>query len=70
MGPRANLDNMEDRKFLPPLGLKLRPLGRPARSQSIYRLRYPGSMSYNMYIFFILLYNDSVRSKNRASVIG
>jgi hypothetical protein len=25
-------------------GLKLRPLGRPARSQSLYRLRYPGSI--------------------------
>jgi hypothetical protein len=24
-------------------GLELRPLGRPARSQSLYRLRYPGS---------------------------
>jgi hypothetical protein len=24
-------------------GLELRPLGSPARSQSLYRLRYPGS---------------------------
>jgi hypothetical protein len=41
--PRAGLDDVEKRKFLPPPGLKLRPLGRPARSQSLYRLRYPGS---------------------------
>jgi hypothetical protein len=34
---------MEKWKFLPPPGLELRPLGRPARSQSLYRLRYPGS---------------------------
>jgi hypothetical protein len=28
---------------LPLPGLEIRPLGRPARSQSLYRLRYPGS---------------------------
>jgi hypothetical protein len=32
---------MEKRKFLTPPGLELRPLSRPARSQSLYRLRYP-----------------------------
>jgi hypothetical protein len=32
---------VEKRKFLPPPGLELRPLGRPARSQSLYRLLYP-----------------------------
>jgi hypothetical protein len=31
------------RKFLTLPGLELRPLGRPARSQSLYRLHYPGS---------------------------
>jgi hypothetical protein len=41
VGPRAGLDDMENRKFLPTQGLELRPLGRPARSQSLYRLRYP-----------------------------
>jgi hypothetical protein len=30
--PRAGLGDMEKRKFLPPSGLELRPLGRPARS--------------------------------------
>jgi hypothetical protein len=43
VAPRAGLDDLEKRKFLPPPGLELRPLGRPARSQSLYRLRYPGS---------------------------
>jgi hypothetical protein len=28
---RAGLDDLEKRKFLTPLGLELRPLGRPAR---------------------------------------
>jgi hypothetical protein len=41
--PRASLDDLEKRKFLTLPRLKLRPLGRPARSQSLYRLRYPGS---------------------------
>jgi hypothetical protein len=34
---------MEKRKFLALLGLEPRPLCRPARSQLLYRLRYPGS---------------------------
>jgi hypothetical protein len=39
----AGLDDMEKWKFLPPPGLKLRPLGRPARRQSLHRVRYPSS---------------------------
>jgi hypothetical protein len=42
MNPRAGVDDVEKRKFLPQPGLELRVLGRPARSQSLYRLRYPG----------------------------
>jgi hypothetical protein len=42
MDPRAGLDYVEKRKFLTLPTLELRPLGRPARSQSLYRLRYPG----------------------------
>jgi hypothetical protein len=36
VGPTAGLDDVEKRKFLTLLGLELRPLGRPARSQSLY----------------------------------
>jgi hypothetical protein len=43
MDPRAGLDDVEKRKFLTLPGLELRPLGRPARSRSLYRLRFPGS---------------------------
>jgi hypothetical protein len=39
---RAGLEDVEKRKFLTLQGLELRPLGRPARSQLLYRLRYPG----------------------------
>jgi hypothetical protein len=38
VGPRAGLDDREKRKILPPPGLEPRPLGRPARSQSLSRL--------------------------------
>jgi hypothetical protein len=41
--PRAGLGDVEKRKFLTLLVLELRPPGRPARSQSLYRLSYPGS---------------------------
>jgi hypothetical protein len=42
--PRAGLDDVEKRKFLTLPGLELRSLGRPARKQSLYPLRYPGSL--------------------------
>jgi hypothetical protein len=38
---RVGLDDVEKRKFLTLPGLELRLLGRPARSYSLYRLRYP-----------------------------
>jgi hypothetical protein len=43
--PRPSLDDLENRKFLALPGLELRPLGRPVRSHSLYRLRYPGIRS-------------------------
>jgi hypothetical protein len=43
MGPRAGLDNVEKRQFFLLPGLELRPLGRPARSQLLYRFSYSGS---------------------------
>jgi hypothetical protein len=41
--PSAGVDGVKERKFFTLLGLELRTLGRPARSQSLYLLRYPGS---------------------------
>jgi hypothetical protein len=43
VGPRAGVDDVEKRKFLTLPGLELRPLRRPAYSQSLYRLLYRGS---------------------------
>jgi hypothetical protein len=43
VSPRTCLDGVEKRKLLTLPGLELRPLGCPARSQSLYLPRYPGS---------------------------
>jgi hypothetical protein len=47
VGSRAGLDNVK-RKFLTLPGLELRLFGRSARSQSLYRLRYPGSKNFEL----------------------
>jgi hypothetical protein len=47
VGPRTGLNDMEKRKFLPLPGLELRPIGRPAHSQSLYRLSCPGLLHFN-----------------------
>jgi hypothetical protein len=38
------VDDVEKRKFFTLPGFEFRPLGRPVRSQSLYRLSYPGSL--------------------------
>jgi hypothetical protein len=48
---------MQKYKFLPLPGLELQPLGHPARCQSLYRVRYPGFLLYQ------------VRVGNRRSVL-
>jgi hypothetical protein len=50
LDPRASVDGVKKRKFLTVPWLELQPLGRPARSQSLYQLRYPGS-------YILLKYN-------------
>jgi hypothetical protein len=46
VNPRAGLEDVVKTTILRPAGLELRPLGRPARSQSLCRLRYSGSYLY------------------------
>jgi hypothetical protein len=43
IGFTVGLNFMEKRKILPLPRLEIRPLGRPARSQSLYPLSYPGT---------------------------
>jgi hypothetical protein len=42
--PRAGLADLEKRKFFTLPGLELQPICHPARNQSLYPLRYPGSL--------------------------
>jgi hypothetical protein len=44
VGPRNGLDYLERRKFLNQPGFEFRLISCPIRSQSVYRLRYPGSV--------------------------
>jgi hypothetical protein len=67
MDPRACLHDMENRKFLTLPGLELRFLGRPASSQSLYRLSYPGSLDYEEYL---LQHSRPTISRGGISVIG
>jgi hypothetical protein len=51
--PRTGVDDMEKRKFLTLPGLELRPLTRPARIQSLYRL--PTLPAPNIFIVYYTL---------------
>jgi hypothetical protein len=67
--PRGGLDEVEKRKFLTLPGLELRPLGRPARNQSLYRLSYPGSrVDYLLLIVSLMglrrLYIQNLKERN------
>jgi hypothetical protein len=44
VGRSVGLNDTEKRNFFTLKELELQPLGRPARSQSLYRIRYPGSL--------------------------
>jgi hypothetical protein len=50
---------MEKRKFLLLSGFELRPLGGPVRSQSLYGLRYPGSLIFTV-SFLISKHNTAI----------
>jgi hypothetical protein len=45
-GPQSQSGRHGKVKILASPELELRPLGRPASSQSLYRLRYPGSLYF------------------------
>jgi hypothetical protein len=66
VGPRADLDDVEKRKFLALPGLELRPLCRPACSQLLYRQRYRGSLRCRNCVFKYLDEFNASRSRNSA----
>jgi hypothetical protein len=51
VGPRAGLDAVEKRQFLPLLGIEPRPF----RSPSLYRLSYPDSVLSKKNYFSVIL---------------
>jgi hypothetical protein len=65
---RVGLDDLEKRIFMTLLGLELRPLSRPARSQSLYRLRYPGSLPNKIWICCIIIWITLKQNKNSLHV--
>jgi hypothetical protein len=62
VGRRTSLEDVERRKISPLPGIKLLPLGRPTRSQSLYRLPYPGSSYY--YYYYYYYYSNNYRTVN------
>jgi hypothetical protein len=65
----VGLDDVERRKILPLPRLEFRPLGRPARSQSLCRLRYLGA-SVNSYTVRRHTPQDSALYSNCRSFIN
>jgi hypothetical protein len=61
--PRVNLDDLKKRKFLTLPGLEMRLLGCPARSQSLYRLCYPGSIKHNYSIIYKYCFLKDIQNK-------
>jgi hypothetical protein len=47
------MEDLEKRKFFTLPGLELRSLGREARSQSLYRLRYNNSLFFPVFSYII-----------------
>jgi hypothetical protein len=46
---RASLEDLERRKFLTLLGLELRPIGLPARSQSLYTVQTGRKIKFTLF---------------------
>jgi hypothetical protein len=63
VSPRDGLDTVERRKFLTLPGLELRPLGRPTRSQSLYRLRYHPDIDYSTHLSVFLVRKEQKRMR-------
>jgi hypothetical protein len=68
---RVRVENMEKRKFFTLLGLELRPLSHPACcSQSLYRVRYPGSFQTLVLSFMFSLFNGAVNTLDYTTFYG
>jgi hypothetical protein len=71
VNPTAGLKDMEKRKYLTLPRLELRPLSRPALSQSLYRLRHSGSLLLLTYLKLVKIeikITIGVNAINKAAV--
>jgi hypothetical protein len=57
---QVGLDDLEKRKLLTLPGFELRSLGRPALSQSLYRLWYPGQLQTQHSMHVITLWSNTL----------
>jgi hypothetical protein len=59
MGRKAGMDGTQKKKSLTLSGLEIRPIDRPARGLSLYRLRYRECVFLNVCVAFaIILHED------------
>jgi hypothetical protein len=67
VGPTAGLDDVEKRKFSTPPGLEIRPLGRLARSQSLYQcaILAPTLTLYEKIICFFKEGNKLIKKRTK-----
>jgi hypothetical protein len=65
VGLRADLDDVEKRKFLTLPGLELRTLGRLARSQSLYRQQKKAKATRRKLCFSAVVHYESHKKKSR-----
>jgi hypothetical protein len=66
VGPRTGLYDMKKTKFLNLPGLELRPIRRSRRSQSLYRLSYPGY--FNLSVGDIYSYHSALKGRQSVCV--
>jgi hypothetical protein len=69
---RAGLDDVKNREFLTLQGLKLRSLGLPARSQSLYRLGYHVETAYSSekFVIFYQTVRRHIPEKSKSSAFS
>jgi hypothetical protein len=60
VAPRAGLDDVDKSKFFTLPGLELRHIFHPSRSQSLYRLRYSGSVVEHNIVWYFYSIRKSV----------
>jgi hypothetical protein len=61
--PQSRSGRCREEKIRDPTGTRTPTLGRPARSQSLYRLRYPGCVDISLLFPYVLCYHCNMALK-------